>query len=110
MEHPGAAPASRPIPRIEQRVRQRLGALYARGAFLGLQVCVMQDNVKLVDVAAGEMGPLNPRPVRPDSLFPCLGTSRFAAVALVHALVAAGACEYDQVRGRRALCCAWRWV
>ena len=92
------APRSAPslIPRLEQRVRQRLGAMYARGSFLGLQVCVIHENQKLVDVAAGEMGPLNPRPVRPDSLFPCLGASRFVGVALVHALVAQGRLKYEQ--------------
>lgn len=103
ISYPAAVP--RAIPVLEQRVRQRLGAMYARGAFLGLQVCVISDGVQLVDVAAGEMGSLNPRPVRPDSLFPCLGASRFVSVATVHALASRGQLEYDVVRSGQCVRC-----
>lgn len=86
------------IPPLERAVRRALGAMFYRGSFLGVQVCVIVDGVKLVDVAAGELGALNPRPVRPNTLFPCLGVSRTATVALLHRLATLGLVQYDQVR------------
>jgi hypothetical protein len=53
---------------------------------LGMQVCVVQGSAVLADVAAGSMGLLDPRPVTPSTLFPCVGVSRLGPIAIVSAL------------------------
>jgi hypothetical protein len=57
---------------------------------LGMQVCVVQGSAVLVDIAAGCMGQLDPRPVTPATLFPCVAVSRLAPIAIIASLADSG--------------------
>jgi hypothetical protein len=89
---------------LELKLRRIVRDLYAKDAFLGLQICVLGPSGSsasvgpsdgsphiLAEVAAGVMGHLDPRPVTASTPFPVLGASRLAVAATVQALVAGGA-------------------
>ena len=46
-----------------------LSALVETGEVLGAQACLISNGRVIVDACAGVMGPVDPRPVRSDSLF-----------------------------------------
>lgn len=76
---------------LDRKLRHCLARLHALGAFTGLQIAVVardrrasnQAVFPLATIAAGTIGPLDQRPVRPDTRFPVLGLSRVAAIAAV---------------------------
>ncbi len=78
---PGAPQSS-----LTSALSQLLHSLVAKERVQGLQVCVVQGGAVVADLAAGSMGLLDPRPVTPTTLFPCLAVSRIAAAAIVNAL------------------------
>lgn len=101
---------------LEVRLRKRLAALHAGGAFLGCQVAVLDIAAALaaagstppggagaagggvrvlVDVAGGQCGPLDPRPVTPATPFPVLGLSRVGVAAAVTHLARSGRAAFD---------------
>ena len=82
----GAA-STNPQQSWEPLLRKHLESLVKAESVLGVQVSVWQGKRVMVDVAAGKMGPLDPRPVQPNSLFPCYGVSRVATSAVVHSFV-----------------------
>ncbi len=71
-------------------ISRALEDLVKREAMQGMQVCVVHGGSVVADVAAGCMGLLDPRPVTPSSLFPCLAVSRLACVALINSLAQSG--------------------
>lgn len=85
----GAA-ASNPRSTLEVSLRKMLEDMVKGDALLGIQVCVWKGRSFQVDVAAGRMGQLDPRPVTPKSLFPCFSVSRLATAAVVNSFVNSG--------------------
>ncbi|KAL3918889.1 MAG: hypothetical protein SGPRY_005832 [Prymnesium sp.] len=61
LEHAKAHPRARSL--------RLMHALVATGELLGAQLCLMLDGRRVVDVACGCMGPVDPRPVEQSSLF-----------------------------------------
>ncbi|KAI9360771.1 beta-lactamase/transpeptidase-like protein [Zopfochytrium polystomum] len=69
---------------LEERVQTLLRTSIDLGHVLGAQVVVYHRGKLVVDTAAGVMGKFDPRPVKPDSLFPVFSCTKAitAAVAL----------------------------
>lgn len=67
----------------------------AEGRQIGVQVCAYKDGVRVVDVSAGRMGPADPRPVRPDTLFSSFSTTKGVAATALHILADRGLIDYD---------------
>lgn len=77
---------SRPTTSLQERVAHLMHALVETGELLGGQCCLLQDGRPIVDVAAGRMGMIDPRPVAPSSLFQLFqaGCPLLAALVLQH--------------------------
>jgi CubicO group peptidase (beta-lactamase class C family) len=81
---PSTATAHTPL---EADVVTALAGLHAAGLVTGCQVVVLHRGVALVDVAFGELGALDPRPVGPATLFNCFSVTKGVVAATVHALM-----------------------
>jgi CubicO group peptidase (beta-lactamase class C family) len=77
--------------RIGDLIRQQV----AQGRQIGLQVCVYHDGKVVVDDCAGTLGPEDPRPVQPDSVFCSFSTTKGVAALAVHMLADRGMLDYD---------------
>ena len=62
--------------RLQARLGDALAALHASGELVGAQVCVWQHGVQLASVCCGTLGKVDPRPVRPDTLFNCFSVTK----------------------------------
>ena len=84
---------------MDDRLNGTIAALMqeqiARGAQIGVQVCVYQNGEQLAEVVAGEMGPDDPRPVRDDTLFSSFSTTKGVAATALHILADRGQIDYD---------------
>lgn len=67
----------------------------AEGRQIGVQVCAYKDGELVVDAVAGQMGPDDPRPVRPDTLFLSFSTTKGVAALALHQLADRGLIDYD---------------
>ena len=80
-------------------VNAAVSALIARqvadGHQIGVQVCAYQWGTVVVDAVAGTMGPGDPRPVQPDSLFCSFSVTKGVASLALHQLVDAGRIDVD---------------
>lgn len=85
----GLATPNKPVA-WEPVLRRHLEDMVKAESLVGIQVAVWQGRSVLIDVAAGKMGPLDPRPVQPNTLFPCYSVSRVATASVVHTFVRAG--------------------
>lgn len=54
---------------LHQRLNRLLRSLVERKLVLGCQVAVCFEGEMIIDAAIGQMGPVDTRPVTPDSLF-----------------------------------------
>lgn len=92
---PPKVPPPVPPPRsaLQERTLRLLHALVDTDAVLGAQVCLLHRGVLVVDAAVGRMGPVDPRPVRPDCLFQLFGAGSavLATIALQQAVRRGGA-------------------
>jgi aarF domain-containing kinase len=52
-----------------------------------LKVCAYKDGEVIIDTAAGVLGKYDPRPVKPDSLFPVFSVTKGITAGMVHWLV-----------------------
>src|SRR5437870_2407226 len=67
----------------------------AAGQQLGVQVSAYLHGEPLVEVCVGQLGPADTRPVQPDTLFPCMSTTKGVAATAVHVLADRGLLDYD---------------
>ncbi|MGE0599328.1 MAG: serine hydrolase domain-containing protein [Dehalococcoidia bacterium] len=67
----------------------------AEGRQVGVQVCVYEDGVPVVDAWAGTMGPDDPRPIQPDSLILSFSVTKGVTGLAVHILAERGLIDYD---------------
>jgi CubicO group peptidase (beta-lactamase class C family) len=81
--------------RVNAAVRQLVDTQVAGGRQIGGQVCAYHRGALVVDVSFGAMGPADPRPVQPDSLFLSFSTTKGIAALLVHQLADTGRLNYD---------------
>nr|ALW83626.1 esterase [uncultured organism] len=87
---------SRPRTAVHDRVLELVQQQIAAGQQLGVQVCAYQNGEKIVDIVAGVMGPDDPRPVQPDTLFNSFSTTKGVAATALHILAEQGKLEYEQ--------------
>ncbi len=80
---------------LSTRVQQLLAKQIAEGRQLGVQVCAYQHGRRILDVQAGTMGPDDPRPVGPDTLFNSFSTTKGVAATALHILADRGHLAYD---------------
>jgi len=85
------------LPALERLLRTQLTAIKLSDAVLGAQVAVFDygTGTVLANVAVGERGALDPRPVTPGTLFPLFGCSRLVAAAAVAGLVAENGVSWE---------------
>lgn len=81
---------------LNAKVHALLLEQIARGTQLGVQVCAYLGGEKVVDTWAGQMGPNDPRPVGPDTLFSSFSTTKGVAATALHILADRGVIEYEQ--------------
>ncbi|KJE88683.1 ABC1 family protein [Capsaspora owczarzaki ATCC 30864] len=85
-----------PVPSsLDTRVRRLLHELHQREEFVGIQVAVFRQGVQIVDACAGTLGTVDPRPVRPDSLFNVFSATKPVAALAVHVLASRGLIRYS---------------
>ena len=91
----------RPAPKasLHERTLRLLHALSDSGELLGAQVCVVRHGHTLVDAAAGRMGPVDPRPVVPSTLFQLFQAGAPCLAALVLLQVERGVLSLDETVG-----------
>lgn len=68
----------------------------SQGHQIGVQVCAHLHGEKIVDVAAGTMGPDDDRPVQPNSLFLSFSSTKGPTALLIHQLADSGQLDYDK--------------
>ncbi len=76
-------------------VTDLLNQQVAEGRQIGAQVTVYKDGKVVVDTVAGQMGPDDPRPVQPDTLFLSYSTTKGVAATALHILADRGLIDYD---------------
>lgn len=52
-----------------------------------MKVCAYKDGEVIIDTAAGVLGKYDPRPVKPDSLFPVFSVTKGITAGMIHWLV-----------------------
>lgn len=94
-------PPPRPPPTssLQERSLRLMHALEATGELLGAQLCLMLDGRRVVDVACGCMGPVDPRPVEQSSLFQVFEAGSAVIASLVLQEVSGGG--YERGEGAR---------
>ncbi|XP_014504335.1 uncharacterized protein LOC106764583 isoform X1 [Vigna radiata var. radiata] len=72
---------------VESKLRQLLIEFGNNDKILGIQVCAYKDEEVIIDTAAGVLGKYDPRPVKPDSLFPVFSVTKGITAGMVHWMV-----------------------
>ncbi len=65
------------------------------GRQLGVQVSAFKDGNAVVEAVAGQMGPDDPRPVRPDTLFLSFSMTKGVSALALHQLADRGELDYE---------------
>ncbi|HEY7295311.1 MAG TPA: serine hydrolase domain-containing protein [Dehalococcoidia bacterium] len=80
---------------VNAKVRELVERQLAEGQQLGVQVSAYLRGEPIIDVCAGQMGPDDARPVRPDTLFNCFSTTKGVAATALHILADRGQIDYE---------------
>ncbi|CDJ31169.1 LOW QUALITY PROTEIN: Beta-lactamase family protein, related [Eimeria mitis] len=80
---------------IQQRLNRLLRSLVEQKLVLGCQVAVCFEGEMIIDAAIGQMGPVDTRPVTPDSLFCGYCTAKGLLSTALLQLVSSGELELD---------------
>jgi CubicO group peptidase (beta-lactamase class C family) len=80
---------------VNARVTDLIHRQVEAGHQLGVQVCAYQHGAVVVDTWAGRMGPDDARPVREDSLFLSMATTKSVAALAAHILIDRGLIALD---------------
>lgn len=80
---------------LDEPLKALLDRQLADGNQIGAQLCVYKDGKRVADLAVGRMGPDDPRPVKPDTLFCSFSTTKGVAALAVHQLADRGLLDYD---------------
>eukprot|EP00746_Dinoflagellata_sp_MGD_P149183 gnl/MRDRNA2_/MRDRNA2_81254_c0_seq1.p1 gnl/MRDRNA2_/MRDRNA2_81254_c0~~gnl/MRDRNA2_/MRDRNA2_81254_c0_seq1.p1 ORF type:complete len:989 (+),score=202.81 gnl/MRDRNA2_/MRDRNA2_81254_c0_seq1:378-2969(+) len=100
-----AACAAQSIPRAvpknstEAALIQKAVDLKEKGLLVGIQMCVFHGGQMVANVAVGEMGSMDPRPLRTNALFNAFSCGKAVAALLIHVMCDKGWIESidDQV-------------
>src|SRR5688572_8573777 len=79
---------------VNEHVLELVQRQIAAGEQLGVQVCAYMNGEIVVDIAAGTMGPEDPRPVQADTLFSSFSTTKGVAATALHILADRGVIDY----------------
>src|SRR5688572_676681 len=79
---------------LSSKVHDLLLDQIARGTQLGSQVTAYRNGEVIADTWAGDMGPDDPRPVQPDTLFSSFSTTKGVAATALHILADRGVIDY----------------
>ncbi|KAJ8612134.1 hypothetical protein CTAYLR_002441 [Chrysophaeum taylorii] len=85
----------RPLTPLRQRIAGKLHHLCDSGAACAIQLCAYVDGELVANESRGELGPADPRPTAPDTLFSVFSCGKGVAAALALALVEDGAIDLD---------------
>jgi CubicO group peptidase (beta-lactamase class C family) len=80
---------------LDAKVQALIDRQVAEGRQIGVQVCAYKDGKIVADACAGQMGPEDTRPVKPDTLFLSFSTTKGIAALAVHQLADRGLLDYD---------------
>ncbi|KAF5177129.1 Abc1 family protein [Thalictrum thalictroides] len=81
---------------LEAKLRELLIKLGDDDKILGIQVCAYKDGKVIIDTAAGVLGRYDPRPVKPDSLFPVFSATKGITAGMLHWLIDNGKLKLDE--------------
>ncbi|KAA8526138.1 hypothetical protein F0562_007762 [Nyssa sinensis] len=81
---------------LEAKLRKLMVELGNGDKILGIQVCAYKDGEVIIDTAAGVLGRYDPRPVRPDSLFPVFSVTKGITAGMLHWLVDNGKLKLEE--------------
>lgn len=81
---------------VEGKLRQLLIEMGNNDKVLGIQVCAYKDGEVIIDTAAGVLGKYDPRPVKPDSLFPVFSVTKGITAGMMHWLVDNGQLNLEE--------------
>lgn len=65
-----------------------------------MQVAVIYQNEWVCDISAGKLGPVNLRPVKPDTLFNVFSVTKGIAASLIHAAINKMNASFDDLIGK----------
>ena len=87
-----------PVPsgRLQEHLMALLAQLTAEGTCLGLSVSVYHEGSLLANAWAGELGTLDPRPVRADSLYSSFSCGKAVLSLLLHVLIHRGLLRLEE--------------
>jgi CubicO group peptidase (beta-lactamase class C family) len=80
---------------LNGKVQTLLQEQIAAGRQLGVQVAAYRYGEPIVNAWAGQLGPEDPRPVQPDTLFSSFSTTKGVGAAALHILADRGLIDYD---------------
>lgn len=80
---------------LQGKIEALIKELHGQEEVLGLQVAVLKDGDTLVDVSAGQLSSIDPRPVTPMTLFNAFSVTKAFAVTAVHILAQKNLLDYD---------------
>ena len=80
---------------LQGKVQALIADQIARGTQIGTQVTVYRSGERIVNAWGGQMGPDDPRPVQPHTLFSSFSTTKGVAATALHILADRGVIEYD---------------
>jgi CubicO group peptidase (beta-lactamase class C family) len=80
---------------LNTKVQELIEHQVAQGQQIGVQVCAYKDAQPVVNTWAGQLGPDDPRPVGPDTLFSSFSTTKGVAATALHILADRGLIDYD---------------
>ncbi|ESW33524.1 hypothetical protein PHAVU_001G077100 [Phaseolus vulgaris] len=81
---------------VESKLRQLLIEMGNNDKILGIQVCAYKDGEVIIDTAAGVLGKYDPRPVKPDSLFPVFSVTKGITAGMIHWMVDNGKLNLEE--------------
>lgn len=84
-----------PATSVQGTIQELIDKQVADGRQIGVQVAAYQDGKPVVEAQAGTMGPVDSRPVGPDTLFLSFSATKGVAATLIHQLAERGVIEYD---------------
>ncbi|MFN0147743.1 MAG: serine hydrolase domain-containing protein [Dehalococcoidia bacterium] len=87
--------AAGPDTKVQAKVQALVEQQVRDGRQIGGQVCAYKDGAVVVDVAFGQMGPKDGRPVQADSLFCSFSTTKGVAALVIHQLADKGLLDYS---------------
>lgn len=80
---------------LNERIHRLLEAQIERGSQIGTQVAAYRHGEILVDAWAGQMGPMDERPVAADTLFQSFSVTKGVASLALHILADRGLIDYE---------------